>query len=111
MSKFKWVNLYAMAQAEGFAYFKAYVNESTNQAVGWITRYGLKLPYAYNVYWIGTDGNVISDTRGTWQHADYAVEGAVASLSTKSGIALVNKIEPQRGLEIYRRIKAVMRHN
>ena len=77
MSQYKWVNLFPIGQSEGLVYFRAYVNSATNETAGWITRTGAVEPYVYNVFYLSTDGVVQSQTRGTWQHAAWAVQGAV----------------------------------
>ena len=76
---FKWVNLFAIAQIEGFVYFKAFVNQATNHVAGWVTRAGQDEPYSYSIYFLDFTGTVQTGTRGTWQHADWAVQGAVKS--------------------------------
>ncbi len=108
MTIYKWINLYPMAQAQGFVYFKAYLNVPTSQVVGWITRYGYNLPYAYNVYWVDNEGNITSDTRGTWQHADYAVQGGVQSLQGDGIPIMAQEGNKVRNSEIFLRLKATM---
>ena len=90
---YKWVNLFTIGKAEGFVYFNAYIDESTNSVVGWVTRTGNQEPYAYNIYYSIGNGKLVSDTRGTWKHALWAVQGAIASLPSKSkaGIFIRNR--------------------
>jgi len=78
---YAWINLYPLAQSAGLVYFKAYVNQLTNQVAGWVNRAGIVEPYSYSVYWLDQNGKVQASTRGTWRHADWAVQGAVAALA------------------------------
>ncbi len=79
INKHVWVNLFSLGQTEGFVYFKAYIDQASNRVSGWVTRTGLEEPYGYNVYYIDASGEIVTGTRGMWKHADWAVQGGVAS--------------------------------
>jgi hypothetical protein len=86
VNKYVWVNSFAVAQQVGIVYFNAYVNATTNYVVGWVTRAALDEPYTYSVFYVGADGQVHSlGVRGTWQHANWAVQGAIESAQPAIG--------------------------
>lgn len=86
VNQYVWVNSFAVAQTVGLVYFNAYVNATTKYVVGWATRSGLNEPYSYDAFYVGADGQVHSlGTRGTWQHANWAVQGAIDSANPAIG--------------------------
>lgn len=105
---YRWVNLFPVAQTEQLVYFKAYVNQATNQVAGWVTRAGLTEPYSYSVYWLDAAGKVQTGSRGTWQHADWAVQGAVARVT--AGGAVLEQVThlPSRQLPPLSQIRTIM---
>jgi hypothetical protein len=104
---YKWINMFPLGKVSGFVYFAAYINEKTNEVVGWVTRIGVNQPYAYNVYFTNNSGQVISDTRGSYKHARWAVQGAVADLVSRPRPFLAQSVNLRE--DILSQIDAAMR--
>lgn len=78
-----WINLFALAPLQGYVYFEALVDETTNHAIGWSARTQSAAPYGYDIVY--SDGvNEVRSTRGTFEHARYAVEGLAAHFSGRA---------------------------
>ena len=76
-----WINLFALAPLQGYVYFEALIDSQTNRAVGWSSRTAKELPYSYDIVY--SDGvNEVRSTRGTWEHARYAVAGLAIHFNT-----------------------------
>ena len=90
MKKYRWINMFTYGMTAGYVYFKAYVDNSTDEVVGWVSRSGLPQPYSYSVYWV-ENGQVQSSTRGAWQHADWAVQGAIDAAQPARGLCRITE--------------------
>lgn len=97
---FQWINLYELAKVSGLVYFSAYVDSSTQKAIGWVSRAGVVEPYSYAVNY--SDGtNQLVTTRGTFGNAQACIWGLQRHFAMAGGIPMSTiKLAAQQGWHV-----------
>jgi hypothetical protein len=72
----QWVHIFGQARPLGFIFFEVYMNESSDQALGWIARVNQTEPYRFYRLGHPTGEGMTIGTRGSYKNAEAAVEAA-----------------------------------